>query len=496
MFGFLKRVLFWVLIIFFGGCTYLFFLGNSFVDEEEADPATAVLPQNIPSLDAILVQVDEATGNRRILSCSESGCTPIHPPASLGINPLSDGTSWYRYAERTGKLGVKSSVLEKVDSTGKVHIITEENPLVKPRAMMLSNDGTKIAYFLDNIHDKKKLTELWVYDSKAGGAKVIVEKLHRPDIASRVRWNASSRVTWFLQEVKKKELIVASLGGGTGTPRFTGIDWNEYGEVVDAGVMDMNDDMSLVAFAKSETKGFSKLFVARGNEASIAKSIRGSVVFLRWMENNGLLYAVQDGKNLTFWMANAQTEWPIARMDAVFESAHSSGSSGLVAFVASPRAEDRHLYVLQIATGHMKDETSIPNFPGTTHVVQTKESVGQFPQAVAGVISTIPDSQIVAFIEAQAPAIFKETNSKPNRILMTDIPNASFVDFTDAAGKEQRALVRVIDVVNPEWDVVARYKAINGIWNRVDASGDTDPKVLRLYEWEDTLSQWILKETY
>ena len=496
MFGFLRSAFFWILFIFLGGGTYLFFQGNSF--QEDASPIQEVTPvqQDIPSLNALLVQVDEATGNRRVLECGATGCKPKEPPKSVQGVALSDGTAWYRYAEHEEKNKQKVTVLEKVDSSGKVQTITEENPLVKPRAMILSTDGTKIAYFLDNIHDRSDLTELWIYDNKEGGAKVIAEKLHRLDVASRVRWNASSRVAWFLEDAGTKKLIVAPLSGGLGNPKFTGVDWNQYGAVADSGVMDMNDNTSLLAFSESTTPGFSRLFVVRGDEKASSKSIKGTVVFVRWMENDSLLYATQDGKNLTFWMANKEKEWPITRMNAVFESAHSGGDSSLAAFVASPRQGERHLYVLQIETGLIKDETVIPNFPGKTYVVQASESNKIATSAIAGITSSVSDSELAAFIEEHIRAITQESVVKQTRLLITDMPNTAFLDYTDHEGKDQRILLTVKDVVNPEWNVISQYKTINGIWNRADGMAAKEPRVVRLYEWEESLSQWILKQTF
>lgn len=495
MFGFLRSVLFWILIIFLGGA-YLFFQGNSFGSEDAQIPQEAPIQKDIPSVNALLVQVDEVTGNRRVLECKETGCTPKQPPKSVEGVALSDGTAWYRYAEYAGKNTKSVTVLEKVDNAGKVQTITEENPLVKPRAMILSTDGTKIAYFLDNTHNKADLTELWIYDSKEGGARVLAEKLYRKDVASRVRWNASSRALWFLQDTGAKKLIVTPLGGGTGMPGFTGIDWNEHAKVADSGVMDINDNASLAAFAENTTPGFSRLFVVRGSEMGSSKSIKGTVVFVRWMENDSLLYATQDGKNLTFWMANATKEWPITRMDAMFESAHSGGDSSLAAFVASPRQGERHLYVLQIESGLIKDETVIPYFPGKTYVVQTNQLSEYSSHAVAGMTSMVSDGELAAFIEQHIGAITEETQVKPSRMLVTDIPNTAFIDYEDSNGMQQRIMVAVVDAVNPEWKVIARYKTINGIWNRADGSSTKEPKVVRLYEWEDALSQWILKQSF
>lgn len=496
MFRFLRSPLFWIVLALLGAGTYLFFQGNSFKQEDVKADVVSSIPKDIPSLNALLVQVDEKSENRRILQCTATGCIPKDPPKSVGSNPLSDGTNWYRYAEHIQKESSKTStVLEKVDNEGNVQTITEENPLVKPRAMMLSTDGTKIAYFLDNIHDSLNLTELWVYDSKEGGAKVIAEKLRRPDIASPVRWNASSRLTWFLQETQKnKELIVAPLGGGMAAPKFTSVNWNDHVKATESGVMDINDDASLIAFAEPTIAGFSKLMVVRGSDGALQKSVKGNVVFVRWMEDDGLLYAVQDGRNLSFWMASSKKEWPITRMNAVFESAHSAGTSGLAAFIASPRENERHLYILQIATGLIKDETVIPSFPGKTHVVQTSER-GQ-GSAVAGIRSGISDGALVSFIEDHIRTMIQDAGAIPARILITDAPNTMFVDYKDGRGLDQRILVAVIDAANPEWKLVAKYKTINGIWKRSDAAGDKDPKALRLYEWEESVAQWILKQTF
>jgi hypothetical protein len=496
MFRFLRSTFFWILLALAGAGTYLFFYGNSFSKDELHAQIIDSSPKDIPSLHALLVQVDEVSENRRVLECNASGCIPKEPPKSVGGSPLSDGTNWYRYAEQVGKDNETTTVLEKIDNEGNVQTITEENPLVRPRAMMLSTDGSKIAYFLDNIHDAQNLTELWTYDSKEGGAKVIAEKLYRPDIASPVRWNASSRLVWFLQDnTTSKELIVAPLGGGAAGARFVGVNWSDYEKAAENGVMDINDNASLVALAEPTTPGFSKLVVVRGSEPSIQKSIKGNVVFVRWMENDGLLYAVQDGRNLSFWMANAQKEWPITRMSAVFESAHSAGSSGLAAFVASPREGERHLYVLQIETGLIKDETVIPGFSGKTHLVQTSEQrLGS--SAVAGISSAISDGALVSFVEDQLRTMTHDGGAKPMRILVTDNPNTLFVDYIDSKAVDQRILVTVIDAMNPEWKVVATYKTINGIWKRSDTTGDTEPRAVRLYEWEESLSQWILKQTF
>ena len=450
-------------------------------------------PVNIPFLSAVLVQVDDSKDSRRIIFCNASGCVPKNPPVSVGSNPLSDGTNWYRYAEHT-KGKTSSSVLEKVDEQGNVSTITEENPLVRPRAMIISTDGTKLAYFLDNIHDNSDLTELWVYDNSEGGTKVVAEQLQKKDIASRVRWNASSRTLWFLQQGKKeKQLMVASSSGGAATAHFGGISWDDHSQAADTGVMDINDDGSLIAFTEAPLPGLSRITVARNDEQSLQRYIKGNVVYIQWVDNGELLYAVQDGNNLSFWMANSTKEWPITRMAATFESAHSTGISGLLAFVASPRNGEQHLYVLHLGSGNIRDEVVVPHSNGKTYLVQTQTA--SVSESTAG-INSVSDGALVAFIEKHVLDMTQDSKAKATRILMTKDTNTFFLDYTDGKGEDQRLLVSVADITHPEWKVIAKYTTINGIWKRQQESGDAEPTVTRLYEWEDTLAQWVLKQAY
>lgn len=491
-----RRPFFW---IFFAlvGAGVIFFLKEdkiSLEDETKAQVAS-ITDSNIPPVDALIVQEDADVSTRRILQCGANGCLPQKAPKSIGGDALFDGENWYRYVD-TEKDGTAHVVLEKVDFAGNTRTITEENPLVRPRGMMVSVDGGKLAYFLDNISDDKNLTELWVYDSLEGGTRVVAEKLSKKDIASSMRWSASSQVAWFLQDGEGKQLMAVSMNGVSSPAMFAGIDWEEHSEAADHGIMDINDDAKLVAFAESSYPAFSKLYVARENGPAIQKSIKGQVVFLRWMKDDALLYAVQDGKDVAFWIANAEKEWPITRMAANFESARSVGGSGeeAVAFIASPRNGEKHLYVLDVASGNIKDEAIIPQFSGKTHLVQVRERGGA--GAVLGSSSALSDSVLVAFIEDHIPGISGESRPQPARILITDTPNTCFVDYLDDAGQEQRIQVAIIDAVHPEWRILGRYKVVNGIWASAEGGPVNEPKAIRLYEWEDILSQWILKKQF
>jgi hypothetical protein len=450
--------------------------------------------REIPALDSLIVQVGDEGEKRRVLSCTAKGCKEQEPPKSVDGNALSDGTTWYRYEDRTQE-GVTKRVLEKIVEGEDPQSITEENQFVRPRDMILSSDGTKIAYFLDNIQDGSGLTELWVYDSSTGGSSVLAEKLFKKDIASKVRWNASSRLLWFVSDGKKQEFVTVPLGTPSASARFDNIDWNQERNIADHGMMDVKNDSSAIAFATKAFPGFSQLVVATEQE-SVKKTLKGTIVFVRWMQDGELLYAVQDGDNLSFWMADHSKEWPIARMKATFRSAHSTGSSDLAAFIADPRPGEMHLYVLQLETGLVKDQLVIPQFPGHTFLVQANESATVRDAAVAGSTTVFSDATLAPFIASNIPEMAERPSAHALRIVTTDSPNTVYVDYEVAPDSVERILVTVQDVIYPSWKLLGRYTISGGQWKGVGGSQGTDPKPVRMYEWEDTVSQWILKQTY
>ena len=215
------------------------------------------------------------------------------------------------------------------------------------------------------------------------------------------------------------------------------------------------------------------------------------------MEDGALFYAVQNGENLTFWMANTTKEWPIARMKAQFQSAHSTGSPDLAAFIANPRTNESHLYVLQIATGLVQDQMVLPKLAGSTsYVVQANEAATVRDQAVAGITATLSDSVLTAFIQTQIQKITSDAKAKAIRIITTDSANTVYVDYTNASEDTHRIVVTVQDAIYPSWKVLATYSISGGQWTRSGLSHGADPNNVKMYEWEDSLSQWILKTVY
>ncbi len=477
-----KAIVSLLILIVCGLGAYAYFAQGTDVQLRGEPSVLAARAPEIPALEALIIQVNESSGDRRVISCGSRGCAIKKQPASVETDALSDGKVWYRYRNRQDDART-IRVLEKVDLSGAASIITEESSLVRPRGIFLSTDGTKIAYFLDNIHDASGLTELWVYDSATGGTQVVAENLRKADIASRVRWNASSRAIWFLTEQDRKELVVIPLPGITAVPKPLRVAWSKSADVADQGVMDINDNASLMAFAHTSFPGFSQILVTGLEQyaTQVQKTIKGEVVFIRWMKDGALLYAVQNGDNLTFWMADSSKEWPIARMKAIFRSAHSTGSLDLAAFIADPRKGESHLYVLQIATGLVKDQIVLPNMAGaTSYLVQTNETDIAIQQAVAGSTSVFPDAIIAAFIQSHIGEITGNPKTIAVRIIITDSPNTVYVDYRTKDDSTKRVLVTVQDVTYPTWKVIS----------------SSDPKSMKMYEWEEALSQWILKTVY
>ncbi len=491
-------MLMWILLaLIIAGAYFYFFVEQQGPESREPNPQVLqAVHREIPAIHALVVQEDGDAGNRRMVQCEAGKCSVRRAPESIEGEALFDGENWYRYAN-AGDEARKRIVLERIDSSGAAHTITEENILVRPRDMIISVDGGKLAYFLDNISDAKGLTELWVYDSKEGGTRVVAEKLTKNNIASPVRWNASSRVAWFLQEEKKKQLTVVRMHGATAAAGFAHVDWNIHAKAAESGAMDINDDATLVAFAEESSGPVSKLFVAKEGGGMIQKSVKGTVVFLQWTQGDSLVYAVQDGGDISFWMANTEKEWPITRMAATFESArsvHASQGKSL-AFVASPRNGETHVYVLQIESGNIKDEAIVPQFAGRTHLVQASasNSGAAFAQFAEHAIS---DSELIAFIEQHIQEISGQQSARLTRILVTDALHTCLVDYVDDAGQEQRIQVAIMDILHPEWRVLGRYTVVNGKWIRSEEGAGREPGVVRLYEWEEALSQWILKNTF
>ena len=132
---------------------------------------------------------------------------------------------------------------------------------------------------------------------------------------------------------------------------------------------------------------------------------------------------------------------------------------------------------------------------GSVHLVQLQinptDSAG-----VAGTSNAFDDAEIAAFIDQNFSAIIGVPGARARRLLVTDQANTLFIDYTTRGGTEERILLVVQDLAHADWAIKARYVIQQAEWRKVLGGGLPDPKPVRLYEWEESVGQWILKSTF
>jgi len=113
--------------------------------------------------------------------------------------------------------------------------------------------------------------------------------------------------------------------------------------------------------------------------------------------------------------------------------------------------------------------------------------------AAVSVATTLDDAELAAFLNRYFDRIVGE-EARMVRFTTTDTPNTVYVEYEASEQVRQRVLVTVRDVIHVEWVIRARYEAVNTAWRKVEGGGLADPEPQRLYEWEEELGQWVLKE--
>lgn len=460
-------------------------------------------PKQFPepaSLSTILIQRDNKQDANRLLICRDSRCSTESIPHSVSNDALSDGESWYHYVDvEDEKNDTTKRVLQRTwIEDNRSDVIVEQTPLVKPRDLFISPDGQKVAYWLDNISDPKaELTELWMYDAAAGGTVLLAEKLYQPDILTIPRWNHSSSHLWFIADTSrpaepdKIELLVVSTQPIGIAARFGKLDWKELRGLASSGTMDVSLTGTALAYAKSDSIQ-SQLSVVMEDGNGQGAAIPGNVPYLQWLEDGSLLYAIQDSRGFAFWRQRGSVHSLIARSPGTLRSAHSDVRGEYLAFAAQAGVRDITLHALHVSSGRVIDQGEIPAFGDHLKLVHVAQTPVSNTPAVAGA-STFDDAELTAFIENNFTDIVGVA-VKPIRIITTSQPNTLYVDFR-IGDQETRILVAVKDVIHPEWSILGRYQVSAGEWQKVQGGGLEDPKPQRVYEWEGSVKQWILKSS-
>lgn len=469
--------------------------------------------EEIPALDMLIVQVDPESVMRRVLRCERSRCAIVDVPTSLSGDALSDGKSWYHYVEREDKRGNTILVLQRVfNEDGRGETIVEETPLVRPRDLYISPDGTKVAYWLDNISDNEGLTELWVYDAGEEETRLVAEKLVIKDVLTRVRWNRSGTALWFLsareddeieKRKKKKEndemtasidFATVDVQSASVRARFTEEDWEVLKEEADRGVMDINFSGSAVAFYERDILGSSYLVVTHDRSKPERYRVEGPVTYIQWLEDDSIVYSAHSGTGFAFWKIKGSQQTPIVRLDGALRSAHGDTEGKYMAFVSQSRAGMNRMYVLDLKNRLVKEQGVVPQWGEYLYVVYIDQPSQSRESAIAGLTSELEDQELSAFIQKRLPDIVGATTVAPVRMVVTDSPNTVFVDYRFPAGTLERVLVTVKDAVHPEWEIRAKYESVAGEWQKIQGGSFKDPNPVRMYEWEEGVGQWILKQ--
>jgi len=499
--GFIKTTGSFILLIIIGAG--LLMLWNRFrADPEPSFPDTPVVkftdrPAQAPLRVLIVATTDD---ERQAIICEEGRCQATTYPAAES-NAVSDGESWYYYHDDEEN---NRKILKRIEpNSGTIEDLIESTPLTEPRDLIISPDGRRVAFFLDNIAEPaKQLTELWIYDVETASTRLIAERLYQPDIRTRPRWNESSTHLYFIadtgeqdKEEDQLELIVVNTQPPAISAAFANIKWADFLDRFLSTTMDLAVSGDQLAYPDSGLLGQTILRISSpdGNQRT---NVRGSIPYLQWLEDNSLLYAIQDSRGFTFWRRTAETNRFVAHRPGTLKSARSDVSGQYLAFIVGNDAGGNQLHSLHIASGIILDEGTFPDDAGDLFIVHVKELPEPVETHVAGISSELDPEEIAAFIDNNLQAITGYEAVQPLRFLTTDQINTVFVDYRKPDDEEERLLLTIHDAIHVEWSIKGRYRAVNNEWQKIQASGVADPTASALYEWESDLNQWILKEDF
>lgn len=475
------------------------YFSPSITSREEETP-TLTNTTTVAPFDVLLVQQDADKGDKRIVQCTNN-CQTQQQPQSADGQAQSNGTDWFYYTT-TNKEGDELTQLVTSQGSDKPKLIAAQTDLIKPRGLFLSPTGTRLAYFLDNMHEpEKKLTEIWVYDITSGAVSVVAEKLHVPDMMTRLRWNSAGTRLWFVANSgtttkPKVELIVLNADSNTPKASFSKLDWDALKDVADKGTMDIDGAGQRVGYSKPVSPGFDKLVLTDPKGQQFSAAVPGTIPYIEWLADGNLMYAVQNNLEFGFWRTTNDRATLLNSQRGVLRSARGDGAGEHIIYAADTATSKTALYVLDTKTKTIAEQQKIPAFGDYVFVVQARPGSGNSPSAVAGITSELKDEELAAFLDRNIADITQDPRAKKSKFIVTAEANTVILDYRDKNGVLQRLVVTIRDAIHPEWSIRARYQDVSGTWQKTQGGGVSDPKPLRLYEWETSLNQWILKETY
>ncbi len=406
-----------------------------------------------PELKLTTTILSEEDGRRQLITCRQHTCRPEPIPDSGESDPVFDGEAWYQYALDDKKKLQRASSREQTKQT-----IVEETQFVRPRDLFISPTGKQVAYWLDNIREpKQRLTELWVYDSGRGSTHLVAEQIKQDNVTSSVRWNRAGTHLWFTYEVegiKQLRLFSTSPAAEVTPPKIT-----DPEKLLDVDIT--------------------------------GKKLATTGVYAEWLPEGQLLYITQDAGTFTLERKTDNAAETLITLPGFFRSAHTDPAGEAIVIISAQPPSRPEVQTIYLTTGQSIDRFSLPTSAPNIKVVLV---ASETPTATTESIPAKPleDAELVAFIEKYLPRIVSATEPKASRIVVTDQPNTLFVEYR-ASETSQRSLVTIRDALHPEWSLHARYTSQQGQWVKTEGSRLPDPNPTRIYEWEDSVKQWIRK---
>lgn len=490
IFGFIVlNLLLSALIIF--GVTHYF--GKSAV--QPTSESAQELPPSIPNFN--ILTLHQGSNTRQIQSCQAATCQILSPPEGVPDDAVTDGANWYYY-QSLGDGKDRQTVLQQTSASSReTKTIIEQTNRVQPRGLFISPDNQKIAFWLDNIDDPKKdLTELWLYDAAEGGTKVIAEKIVKSAVVTEPKWNKSSTHLWFIgdtaepKEDPKLELLLVAIQPPAFTVAFPSLPWGEF-FANQMPAFDISADGKSLALAESSFF-HQRLTIINDTGRRQSSALRGDLAYLQYLPDRTLIYIVQDNNRLSVWRQHDKIHRRLAQFDGPLISARTDPANQYL-LLLQPGRNDRYLTaVVDIEHKTAATLPAVSQLAATVLLVQAKPT----EQRIAGAADDYSDEEIAAFLDKNLAAITAETTAVAKRLVVTDQLNTVYLDYTLPDHPDRRLLLAVNDVLHDEWTVLASFQDRGGEWVRLTGDNSSEPKPLRLYEWEANPAQWILKKSY